>query len=193
MSDGQSVHGALCARARRWLSGTRRCDPVYSNQASCAEIPDAIGWSSSYSWQGSTVIECKASVNDFYADQHKRFEWTKEAVSGFRYRRSRMTIKEATEGGYEKVEVSMMGDFRFYLCMENLLPLALVEKHAPDHGLLYLMDKRSVRIVKPAPRRPYDKIDKDSEIRYLRFAILKSRNNPIAAMNTPTSNMFTET
>lgn len=69
------THEKLCDRAVRWLRGTRRCNPVYSRNASCAEIPDAIGWSSSYYWYGSTVIECKASVPDFYADQRKKFVW----------------------------------------------------------------------------------------------------------------------
>ncbi len=168
------THGELCERAKRWLRGTRRCDPVFSNCASCAEIPDAIGWSSAGSWYGSTVIECKTSLSDFYADQKKRFEWAKIGAekSTYRYKASRLTAKEALEMGYEKVEVSLMGDYRFYFCLPGVISAELVAEKAPCHGLIYL-DGRAVRIVRQAPQR--EKVDKDSEIRFLRFAIINGK------------------
>jgi len=67
-------HAELVERAMNWLA-SRRCAPIFNNCASCAEIPDAIGWSSSYKHRGSLVIECKASRSDFYADKKKRFRW----------------------------------------------------------------------------------------------------------------------
>jgi hypothetical protein len=65
-----------------------------------------------------------------------------------------------------------MGDFRFYFCLPELLSCELIEEKAPDHGLIYL-DGRRVRIVRSAPRRTL--VDKDSEIRYLRFAIINAK------------------
>ena len=169
------VHEQLCERARRWLRGTRRCDPVYSRNASCAEIPDAIGWSSCYRWCGSTVIECKASLSDFYADKSKKLvwrhpRWDEYKVGGYRGRR--MGEKEALAQGYYPIEIPMMGDYRFYFCLEGLILAHQVEKHAPDHGLLWL-NGRSVRVIREAPRRT--EVDKDAEIRYLRFAIINKK------------------
>ena len=164
-------HESLCERARRWLSGTRKCDPVFSNIASCVEIPDAIGWSSCNRWEGSTVVECKASVGDFYADKRKRLRW-KHKDHSWQIKIARMEPEEALQCGYEMHERPLMGDFRFYMCYGGVLSADLVEKHAQDHGLLYVTG-RSVRVVRQAPRR--ENVDKDGEIRYLRFAIINQK------------------
>jgi hypothetical protein len=148
-------HDDLCRRAKRWLRGTRQCNPVLSNCASVREIPDAIGWSSSYKWYGSTVVECKTSVSDFYADKKKRFAW-----------------KHVEHNGYEKIEVPLMGDYRFYMCDSGIISAELVEKHASDHGLLWLAG-RSVKVIKEAPKRSL--VNKDGEIRFLRFAIINAK------------------
>ena len=65
-----------------------------------------------------------------------------------------------------------MGDYRFYLCSTNVLTEELVRKHAPDHGLLWLEGSR-IKIVRNAPKR--ELVDKDSEIRYLRFTIINNK------------------
>ena len=163
----------------RWLRGTRRCNPVFSKIASCSEIPDAIGWSSTYSWEGSTVIECKTSVSDFYADKQKRIGFKDE--NGHIHSTTWLTQKRAKEAGYETVTLPVMGDYRFYLCEPGIISEELVEKHAPDHGLIY-RDGRAMRIIRAAPLR--DKVDKDSEIRYLRFAI-KNQKNPYVPAARP--------
>lgn len=163
-------HAELCLRAIRWLRGTRRCNPVYSLNASCAEIPDAIGWSSTYSWYGSTVIECKTSLSDFYADRKKRFGWKDE--SGNIHTVHWVTKKRAKEFGWVEVELPLMGDFRFYLCEPGIITAELVTEKAPCHGLIY-RDGHAMRVIRQAPRR--EKVDKDSEIRYLRFAIINSK------------------
>jgi hypothetical protein len=165
-------HQELCERAKLWLRGTRRCNPVFSNCASCGEIPDAIGWASAYKWEGSTVIECKVSVSDFYADKSKRLGF-KDPKTGHIYTSTWWGRKAAKAQGYEEVELPMMGDYRFYLCEPRIISVELVEKHAPDHGLIY-RDGRAMRIVRPAPKR--ENVDKDSEIRYLRFAIINGKN-----------------
>jgi hypothetical protein len=163
-------HDELCERAKHWLGGTRRCNPVFSNIASCAEIPDAIGWSSCYGWRGSTVIECKTSVSDFYADKQKRIGW--QDSNGYIHASHWVTKKTAKEREWKEVEVPMMGDYRFYLCLPGVLTAELVEKHAPDHGLIY-RDGRAMRIIRHAPKRT--NVDKDTEIRYLRFAIINGK------------------
>ena len=123
------------------------------------------------------MIECKTSLSDFYADQRKRFEWVKKDqepnVGLYRYKMSRFTAKYAKEHGYEAVEVPMMGDFRFYLCEPGIITPELVAEKAPCHGLIY-RSGRAMKIVRPAPRR--EKVDKDSEIRYLRFAIINAKS-----------------
>jgi len=165
------THEELCERARRWLSGTRRCDPVFSNCASCAEIPDAIGWSSVYQWAGSTVIECKTSESDFRADKNKRIGY-KDDKNGHIHTMNWVTKKWAKEHGFEEVELPIMGDYRFYLCEPGIITVHMVEMHAPDHGLI-LKDGRKMTIVRAAPLRV--NVDKDSEIRFLRFAIINGK------------------
>src|SRR5690348_6553554 len=161
-------HEALCVRAERWLSGTRRCEPVFSNCASCGEIPDAIGWSSSYKQEGSTVVECKTSRSDFYADQAKYRCW-KHPKWGYSVR---LREKEAKELGYEPIIVPRMGDYRFYMCEPDIITPQMVADHAPDHGLCYVHGKR-VKVIVDAPKR--EKVNKDGEIRYLRFAIINKK------------------
>lgn len=170
------THEELCERARRWLSGSRRCDPVFSNIASCREIPDAIGWSSCYQWEGSTVVECKTSIADFHADRRKyvtyarKGEETESRGARFWY----LTKRRAEEMGLVEVPLPRMGDFRYYFCDEGVIPVALVEKHAPDHGLIYVCGARRLKTIIPAPRRK-ENVDLYSEIRYLRFAIINRK------------------
>lgn len=115
-------------------------------------------------------MECKTSTSDFYADQKKRFMWENE--NGWKFSSSRFTIKEAEEGGYKRIEVPVMGDFRFYVCEPGVITTEMVAEKAPCHGLIY-RDGRAMRIIKPAPRR--EKVDKDAEIRYLRFSIINKK------------------
>ena len=63
-----------------------------------------------------------------------------------------------------------MGEYRHYMCAEGLLTAEMVEKAAPDHGLLWVCG-RSVRVIRQAPKRT-DFLDLNSEVWYLRFAIL---------------------
>lgn len=167
------THDALCFRALRWLHGTRRCEPVFNNCASCAEIPDAIGWSSAYGWSGSTVIECKTSMSDFRADKNKYWQW-RHPGKPWGYPFGRLTKKEAAEQGYDAVELSRMGSYRFFMCESGVIPESAVQEHAPDHGLLYVKGN-TVKVVISAPLRKCELIDFDSEIRYLRFAIINGK------------------
>lgn len=172
------THEKLCERARRWLSGTRRCEPVFSNIASCQEIPDAIGWSSCYGWAGSTVVECKTSRSDFHADRRKYLAYedpNEKWKMKWKIPMGRVSPERAKQCGYRLIEYPRMGDFRYFMCESGVLPVDLMEKHCPDHGLLYVEGRR-VRIVRPAPRRIPAMIDKDGEIRYLRFSIINRKN-----------------
>jgi hypothetical protein len=164
------THEQLCVRARRWLSGTMRCKPVFSNCASCSEIPDAIGWTSRYKYHGSIVVECKTSRSDFYSEKKKWFFW-KHTKHGYKYGSDRLSEKEALAEGYEKVLVPRMGNFRYFFCLPDIITTEMLSHH-PDHGLLYLQG-RQVRIIVPAPRRPDP--DYESEIRFLRFAIINQK------------------
>ena len=174
------THDQLCQVALRWLGGTRRCDPVFSRIASCGEIPDAIGWSSTWKWHGSTVVECKSSRSDFYADRKKHRGFRSAETQGWSGAIARIGKRHALAAGYEEVSLPRMGDFRFYLSEPEVITADLVEKHAPEHGLLHFTKGR-VFVVRDAPRRT-DLLDKDSEIRYLRFSIINGKvpHKPLA-------------
>jgi len=64
-------HFELVEAAKKWLRG--KCTVVITEMASAGgEIPDAIGWHTSW----SIKIECKASRSDFLSDKnkcHRRF------------------------------------------------------------------------------------------------------------------------
>jgi hypothetical protein len=163
------THEQLCQKARAWLRGTKRCNPVFSNIASCVEIPDAIGWFSGYCGGGSIVVECKASVSDFYADKKKRIAFKHKEhnyVTPSRY------VHKGNEEQYEQIERPLMGDFRYYMSTPDVITLEMVEKNAPDHGLLHVKE-RQVRVIRNGPRR--DVVNKNGEIRYLRFAIINDK------------------
>lgn len=164
-------HRQLCERALRWLSGTRRCNPVFAGIASCSEIPDAIGWSSCYGHEGSTVIECKASRTDFYADRKKQFVWKHPEWNYFVSTRQ-YSEKSALAQGFKKEERSRMGHYRFYFCEPGIITPEMVQQNAPDHGLLWAKG-RSVSVIVKAPRRT--NIAFETEIRYLRFAIINGK------------------
>lgn len=168
------THEELCARARQWLSGSRRCNPVFSNCASCGEIPDAIGWSSQWRSRGCIVVECKTSVRDFRIDEQKYQFWQHPKDERWTYPRSRLTLEEAQAEGWMLMNLPRMGDFRFYFCEQGLITPEMVEKVAPDHGLAYRTG-RSVRVVREAMKRDEKMIDRLSEVRYLRFAIINRK------------------
>jgi hypothetical protein len=75
------THAELVASACQWLK--RSNDVVITDMKSDAsETPDAIGWKSGV----STLVECKASVSDFKADQRKYFRRRVEYGMGvYRY------------------------------------------------------------------------------------------------------------
>lgn len=66
---GSMTHAELVERAARWLRVTRRHAPVLQEVGTVAESPDAIGWR----WGATTLVECKASWEDFRRDLEKPF------------------------------------------------------------------------------------------------------------------------
>lgn len=65
------THNELVQRAEKWLRNSLHCRVVFCEldaYTRSGEIPDAIGFR-----EASTIIvECKATLNDFYADRKKR-------------------------------------------------------------------------------------------------------------------------
>lgn len=108
MSESAPTHKYLCERAAQWLRGSKRCNPVLHGIASTAEIPDAIGWGS----DGSIVVECKVSVEDFLRDKAKNHANNR------------------------------MGDVRYFMVPWGLVDSAFVEKHFPDHGLVEVRGRK---------------------------------------------------
>src|SRR5258708_21329728 len=125
------THEQLCQRAKRWLHGTRHCNPVFSNLASCGEVRDAIGWSSVHNWRGSTVIECKRSVSDFYADKKKHIGYKHPEHGYVSYGGRRIAASVAKLQGYIPIEVPLMGDYRFYFFERGILSEELIAEHMP--------------------------------------------------------------
>lgn len=74
------THAELVDVARRYL--LRRHSVVTTECGSIDENPDAIGWRGGI----STLIECKASIGDYYADGSKHFRREPEFGCGdYRY------------------------------------------------------------------------------------------------------------
>ena len=64
------THNELVRRAGNWLRATVGCAVVMLERSSYTdsrETPDAIGWHN----QRCVLVECKTSLADFRADQHK--------------------------------------------------------------------------------------------------------------------------
>lgn len=175
-------HDMLCDRAVRWLSGTMRCNPVYIRNASCAEIPDAIGWSSCGKNRGSVVVECKTSINDFYADLRKRVIYRHPQYHYL------VPVRHAKAEGIEATKIPGMGTYRWFMCEPGVITAEMIAKKAPDHGLVYVLNARRLQIVVKAPERK--EFDYDSEIRYLRFAIINNKKQAIIEIPTPPQGML---
>lgn len=64
----ERTHDRMVNLARCWLASRH---PVVTTELSSGsqESPDAIGWRGGV----STLVECKASRSDYYADKHKSF------------------------------------------------------------------------------------------------------------------------
>jgi hypothetical protein len=165
------THEELCERAVLWLSG-KRCNPIFCRIASATEIPDAIGWSSKWNWQGSIVIECKVSVGDFRGDIYKRFP------TAFPDKDCAICDGIGFERGKRRVvclcrKPMKMGDRRYFMVPTGLINLEDMAKY-PDHGLLWVKGRRVV-VMKEAPERT--ERNTDNEIRLLRFAIINRKKN----------------
>jgi hypothetical protein len=170
------THSELCQRAVRWLRNTKRCNPVFSGNASCTEIPDAIGWSA----YGSIVVECKTTILDFLADGEKYVRYTRPSWHSSIKGNGRK--RQLEEAGYDKHTIPNMGDYRFFLCEPGVIEKAHMEKY-PDHGLIHVVGRR-IAIVLDARRR--ESVNLRGEIRYLRFAIVNRYcHTQHAAMETP--------
>lgn len=86
-------HDELCARAVKWLKGSKGCSAAISELNAATpwgEIPDAIGFRSTY----SILVECKTSRADFLSDKKKLF-------------------RERPDRG--------MGTYRFYMCPPGII------------------------------------------------------------------------
>jgi hypothetical protein len=83
------THQELVERAVRWLRNTQRCTVVVGEFYWWGgECPDAMGWKPDGT---SQLVECKASVSDFYADRKK--PWRRNPELGMGMRRWYMTPK----------------------------------------------------------------------------------------------------
>jgi hypothetical protein len=122
------THAELVARAARWLKNTAKCGVVLTEFVSRAdEVPDAVGWCAPNNRQAlSYLIECKASLSDFYADRKKPGRTAKNWHRG-------------------------IGRYRFYMATPGVLTTELVRKHRPKWGLLEV-GKRTVRVKLHAER-----------------------------------------
>ena len=121
-------HAELIERGVKWLKrqkGQLYSSPVILTEfhSFANEIPDIIG----FSHHNTVVIECKASISDFKADQNKSH-------------RHRMVGKK-------------LGNHRFYLCPAKLLVPDLIPE---GWGLLYCHPGKITTEI-PAPRHndPY--------------------------------------
>ena len=109
------THDELVKRAGKWLRNTRHCGVVLEEFRSAATVvPDAIGFQSSK----TILVECKTSIDDFYAD-----------------------AKKCTVNGPGP------GRRRFYMTPPGLLSVQRLEDNRPGWGLLEVRG-RTVKVIK---------------------------------------------
>jgi hypothetical protein len=175
--SSMAQHQALCDVAERWLRNAMGCKIVLGGVASCREVPDAIGWSNSCrGGYGSIVVECKTSMSDFYRDRKKttrtRLVWNNKPVHPAT--RTSPPPRSAPAVTVESYEVGRMGDRRYFLCPSGIISAEAVDKHCPDHGLLWLRG-RSVHVMREAPARTNP--CHASEVVLLKFALIHVKDN----------------
>jgi len=134
VSLDEMTHDDLIERARVWLlRSVRHADDWSNNRGPCPlvitemtsaarETPDAIGWSRGFSF----LVECKASRNDFKADQRKFFR---------------------REPGYG------IGDFRYYMTPRGLLKQ---EELPAKWGLLEVGETGFISLIKKSEKFEID-------------------------------------
>lgn len=118
MAEKHLTHSDLVDRAMRWL---RNKHPIVVTElATIGEEADAIGFNG---W-ASTLIECKASRNDFLADKNKP---------------------------WRRYPEDAMGDYRYYCCPKGLISInELPEKW----GLLEVSGSRVYQTLVPPLFKP---------------------------------------
>jgi hypothetical protein len=109
------THADLVKRAARWLKNTKHCGVVLTEfHSGSPEVPDAIGWKTGGCQ--SYLVECKTSVDDFYADSKKPG------------RNPRARHHLARRAG--------LGRERYYLAPKGVLDVDRVKRNRPGWGLL---------------------------------------------------------
>lgn len=91
------THNELVKIAGRWLRNTERCSVVLSEMVSQPEEPDAIGWKAAL----STLVECKATRDDF--------------------RKDRLKPVRINDEGFTEYIIRGMGVYRYYMTPQGLL------------------------------------------------------------------------
>ncbi len=165
------THQKLCDRAVRWLSGTKKCNPVFSGIASTSEVPDAIGWTP---WS-SIVVECKTSKADFYADKKKYIKFRSPDGQFTRRMSNDYWKQKSLDEGWKEEPDSAMGQRRYFMSEPDVITAQMIQENRPDHGLLHVKGKQ-VRVIIDAPVRK-ELVDYPSEIRCLKFAFIHFKDN----------------
>ena len=171
-------HDFLCEKACGWLRSKARCDPALSGNASCQEVPDAIGWTSNCNYPGhSIVIEVKTSRSDFLADKKKYHAFTHQNHGWRVFARNLKHETYLVEQGYMLTDIPRMGGHRYYLSTPDVISIADIQTHAPDHGLLHWTGRKIIEVLAAPLRRDANYA---SETRYLRFALTHLASNFLA-------------
>ena len=140
----EATHSDLCDAAVCWLYGSARCNVALSGIASAREIPDAIGWSS----------QSRVHIGSIVVE-------CKRSLADF-------------HANKYKAHGNAMGDLRYFLVPDGMIPLAKIWDNYPGHGLLYYRRKR-ISVAAAAQRN--QTADRASENRLLQFALLHVREN----------------
>lgn len=157
------THEYLVSRASTWL-WSQGHSLVFSEMASCAEVPDAIGFIRNQ----TVVVECKISRQDFHRDRKKYLYLVNERGHSI----SLKTPAKYRES-FANCPISLkpnMGSQRYYLSIPEAITEEMVKKHHPDHGLLHIHGKKIMKVIE-APTRSLQKRDLLSEAVFLQFAM----------------------
>jgi len=127
-------HKSLVDSAHKWVLKNASCGVAFKEVRAytiSGESPDVIGFGG---WGRSVLVECKASLSDFYADKKKAFR--KNPALG-------------------------MGSYRYYCCPEGLINQNQLPE---GWGLLYVNEKGKCRCVfNPYKGLPVNKGFSDSK------------------------------
>lgn len=121
-TSSKHSHSDLCHIAKRWLlrsssANGAHCKIAYTEVGALYNNEKADAWGYNFDYNFTVVVEAKVSRSDFLSDHKKP---------------------------HRNGQVDGMGDFRYYICPENLI---MPEDLPPKWGLLWVNRRGHVKVI----------------------------------------------